>query len=114
MVAVGFVTKGSSAFTPPSEVLGVLYGAGAVASLDQNRIFARWLQKRCVINIEGQNYEAHAAFGPDSQLIKFPESARDINNVSVVLHDHDGITTLARSDPLKLRLGRAYTGIVPN
>ena len=39
IVAVGFVTKSD-------RLLGVLYGAGAVASLDQNQIFARWLQKK--------------------------------------------------------------------
>ena len=42
IVALGFVTKGT-------QLLGALYGAGPVESLDQNQIFARWLQKKVLI-----------------------------------------------------------------
>ena len=45
IVAIGWVTEGAQD-ERGRRVLGVLYGAGAVKSLDQNRIFARWLQKR--------------------------------------------------------------------
>ena len=45
IVAIGWVTEGGQD-ERGRRVLGVLYGAGAVKSLDQNRIFARWLQKR--------------------------------------------------------------------
>ena len=48
MVAVGFVTQGD-------KLLGVLYGASAVESLDQNQIFARWLQKKVVVKDSSGN-----------------------------------------------------------
>ena len=63
IVAVGFVTK-------ENKLLGVLYGAGAKGSLDQNRIFARWLQKPVFITkADGSKIEATESFGPDRAAI---------------------------------------------
>jgi hypothetical protein len=64
MVAVAFVTQGN-------KVLGVLYGAGAAASLDHNQIFARWLQKKVVItDSSGKAYAVQGGYGPDRQWFR--------------------------------------------
>lgn len=42
MVAIGWVCQAN-------RVLGALYGAGPVSSLDRNSLFARWLQKRIAL-----------------------------------------------------------------
>ena len=47
IVSLGFVVDGQS-----ERLLGAVYGAGADAHLDQNRIFAAWLQKRVVFEDE--------------------------------------------------------------
>lgn len=41
IVSLGFVVDASNA-----RILGALYGAGAVPQLDENRVFAAWLQRR--------------------------------------------------------------------
>ena len=53
--------------------MGALYGAGAVATLDHNRIFGQWLQRK-VIFVGGDSaviwgVNASAA-GPDAQLLE--------------------------------------------
>ncbi len=45
IVALGWVTDGSTSLGG-TQIAGLLYGAGGSHSLDTNRIFARWLQKR--------------------------------------------------------------------
>lgn len=68
IVAVAFVTQGN-------KLLGVLYGASAVESLDQNQIFARWLQKKVVItDSSGMQYTLQGGYGPDRELFQPPSS----------------------------------------
>ena len=43
IVSVGLVVDSTG-----TKLLGALYGAGAVPTLDHNRIFAKWMQKRVV------------------------------------------------------------------
>jgi hypothetical protein len=103
MVAVGFVTADNSA-----RICGVLYGAGAVPSLDRNRIFARWLQKRCVLSVAGREAVGGAGAGPDNQLIDavaMPDSIRG----SITLYAEDGTSLLGNTAVTTLRKGRAYT-----
>jgi hypothetical protein len=67
MVAIGWVLKGNS-------LLGFLYGAGEVPTLDRNRIWARWLQKKVVfVASDGTRYEGSGALGPDRQIIRIPK-----------------------------------------
>jgi hypothetical protein len=67
IVAIGFVTRGN-------KLLGVLYGAGAKPSLDQNRIFARWLQPHVVVTKKnGEKLEATESLGPDRAAIRSSE-----------------------------------------
>jgi Putative Ig domain len=74
IVSLGFVTKGN-------QLLGIVYGAGAASTLDQNRLFARWLRKKIVItDSSGVNYSPQGGYGPDRQWFLAPSvglSARD-------------------------------------
>ncbi len=84
MVAVGWVTRANT-------LHGLLYGAGAVKSLDRNRIFAAWLQKRAVFRTEdGRTFEPAYAVGPDRQLIAVP-GTRALQGTWTIV-DEDGKT----------------------
>jgi hypothetical protein len=94
IVSVGWVTRGAQD-ERGRRVLGLLYGAGPKASLDNNRIFACWLQKKLVFTVNGKPLESKTrAVGPDRQLIFFqkPIAAR------VELLGDDGATPIARTD----------------
>lgn len=111
MVALGWVVAGEQE-KEGRRLLGVLYGAGDVPSLDRNRIFARWLQKRVALALpQGRELEGRFAFGPDRQLIAM-DRERDGGPVSepvrVRLFAEDGTTLLAESEPLRLVPGQAY------
>jgi hypothetical protein len=89
MVAIGWVTRGN-------RVLGFLYGAGAVGSLDHNRIFGRWLQKKVVfVASDGTRYEPSSAMGPDRQIIKIPQG-KELDGTFEV-YAEDGVTLLGKS-----------------
>lgn len=106
MVAVGWVVRGDQE-EGGRQLLGVLYGAGAVPSLDQNRIFATWLQKKAVfVTADGRRLEPTRAFGPDRQHLvtddKEPLTGR------IELYAEDGKTLIATTDAVTLEPGRAY------
>jgi len=66
IVAVGWVSSGD-------RLLGFVYGAGAVPSLDRNRLFARWLQKKLVFtDRQGKPHTATGSLGPDRQVFRLP------------------------------------------
>jgi hypothetical protein len=103
MVALGFVTRGN-------EMLGVLYGASAVETLDQNRIFARWLQKKVVItDSSGVQYFAQGGYGPDRQWLQAPTSGT--LEGTMVVYAEDGVTPLG-SSMVTLTPSKAYTLIL--
>lgn len=100
MVAIGWVIR-------QNRVLGFLYGAGAVGSLDRNRIFARWLQKKVVfIADDGTRYEASGALGPDRQIITVPKDKEIKGRFEV--YSEDGDTRLPGSVPATLMSGAVY------
>jgi len=96
IVAIGFVVRGD-------RVLGALYGAGAAGTLDHNRIFAVWLQKKVTIDSGGKTLETSSAYGPDRQLLKL---AAPIHGRLHLLAE-DGQTPVADVDAA-LKPGRAY------
>jgi hypothetical protein len=103
IVAVGFVTKSN-------KLLGVLYGAGAVASLDQNQIFARWLQKKVVItDSSGAQYTLQGGYGPDRQWFQSPSSG-SLQGI-VTVYAEDGITPLGKGT-VTMSTGQAYQLVV--
>ncbi len=100
IVAVAFVMKGD-------QWLGVLYGAGAVETLDRNQIFARWLQKRVVItDSSGVQYLAQGGYGPDRQWFQVPVSG--ILEGTMVVYAEDGVTLLG-SSLVTLTAGKSYS-----
>lgn len=99
IVAVGFVTKGT-------QLLGVLYGASAVESLDQNQIFARWLQKKVLItDFSNVQYSPQGGYGPDRQWFQAPQSGSITGTLTV--YAEDGVTPLA-SGSVNVSAGKAY------
>lgn len=106
MVAVGWVVRGDQE-EPGRQLLGVLYGAGAMSTLDRNRIFATWLQKRAVfVTDDGRRIEPTRAFGPDRQHLVV-DTVEPLDG-RIELYAEDGSTLLATSDPMTLEPGRAY------
>lgn len=89
MVAIGWVVRGN-------RVLGCLYGAGAIPSLDRNRIFGRWLQKKVVfVASDGTRYEPSGALGPDRQIIRIPQG-KELDG-TFEIYSEDGTTLLGKS-----------------
>lgn len=102
IVACGLVTDGRSA-------LGVLYGAGAVKSLDQNRIFARWLQKKVSLKVGAVDIAATArALGPDRLRITLPRGVQTVTG-RLTLFAEDGITPIGRLNNVSLHAGDAIS-----
>ncbi len=98
MVAVDFVTQGD-------KLLGVLYGASAVASLDQNQIFARWLQKKVVlVDSSGNQIPVQGSYGPDRQ--QFAISSGSLRG-TIWVYAEDGLTPLATGQ-VQLAAGQSY------
>ena len=99
IVALGFVARGN-------QLLGVLYGAGAVPTLDQNRIFARWLQKKVVIaDPSSITHVAQGGFGPDRQWFQAPQSG-SLEGIMTITAE-DGFTPLG-SGAVSVKAGKAY------
>jgi len=100
IVAIGWVRR-------DNRLLGVLYGAGAVPTLDANRIFARWLQCRVVFEtLDGTCYEATHALGPDRQVIDLPVDGPLAGRF--FLYAEDGVTELGRPIPAQIASGEVW------
>ena len=111
IVALGWVTRGSED-SPGRKLLGVLYGAGPVPTFDQNKIYARWLQKRVVFVAGSQTrYAAAHALGPDRQLFRIP--VRDLPRGRFEIYAEDGETLLATSPELDVTPGQTYQLVQP-
>jgi hypothetical protein len=99
IVALGFVTRGG-------QLSGLLYGASAVETLDQNQIFARWLQKKVVITDSlGAQYSPQGGYGPDRQWFQTPPSG--LLQGTITVYAEDGVTPLAAGS-VNLSAGKAY------
>jgi len=94
IVSVGWVVDSGG-------VVGFLYGAGDVPTLDRNRIFARWLQQKVVVGDAATC--AAQSLGPDRQLLPLVSAV----STTVTVHDECG-ALIATSDPVELKPGRAY------
>jgi hypothetical protein len=101
MVACGLVAHGDSAY-------GVLYGSGAMKSLDQNRIFARWLQKRVVFRTaKGDIAVKGRSLGPDRLLVPIPAGVSSVSG-TLSLYAEDGVTPLGSVHRLTVHDGDTF------
>jgi hypothetical protein len=93
-------------------VLGVLYGGDPYDFLDgQNQIFARWLQKKVVIqDPSGAASSAMGGYGPDREWFAAPGSGTLQGTMSV--YGEDGITPIGTAS-VNLSAGKSYQLVVP-
>jgi hypothetical protein len=106
IVALGWVLRGPQE-SPRRKLLGVLYGAGPVSALDQNSIYARWLQRRVVfVADDGTRLPGTKSLGPDRQLLSFPNAGPVTGRFEV--YAEDGETLLGTSAPQTVRSGQSY------
>ena len=114
IVSAGWVTDGR-------RLLGVLYGAGPVPTLDHNRIFARWLQKRLRFETaQGDAAVDGSAAGPDRFRFAVPggaapDGAPDGGPTGgaatagrFIIYAEDGETELFRSPEVQVRPGDVW------
>lgn len=100
IVAVGWVVQGD-------RLLGFLYGAGAVPTLNRNRIFARWLQRKVVfVGEDGQRLEPTRSLGPDRQIIPLGKSPKLKGRFEI--YAEDGETRIGSSIPAQAAAGCVY------
>ena len=100
------MTRGAQE-SPGRKLLGVLYGAGAVPALNENRIYARWLQKRVVfVADDGTRLAGMKALGPDRQLLPLPSSGPVSGRFEV--YAEDGLTLLGASATQSIRRGQSF------
>jgi len=98
IVALGFVMK-------RNQLLGALYGASSVPTLDQNQIFGLWLQKRILVTDSlGANQPVQGAYGPDRQWL---QTTAGTFQGTIAVYAEDGVTPLA-AGPVSLSAGTAY------
>ena len=99
IVAVGWVSDAHS-------IYGFLYGAGPVPTLDQNQIFAKWLQKRVVFESASGTIEPEAAIGPNSALL--PVSSADGIDGRFAVYAEDGNTLLYHGEKVRVHRGEVW------
>jgi hypothetical protein len=106
IVALGWVTRGLQD-APDRKLLGVLYGAGPSPALNENSIYARWLQKRLVfVASDGTRYAGTKALGPDRQLLPLAGDAPLTGRFE--LYAEDGLTLLGTSTPQTIARGQTF------
>lgn len=97
IVSAGWVTDGV-------RLHGVLYGAGNSVGLDQNAIYARWLQKKARFDNGFTSLTWMKANGPDKNIVMMVAgSPLETGNVKV--YDTDGLTLLHTSPRVTIREG---------
>jgi len=106
IVALGWVVRGPQE-SSGRKLLGVLYGAGPVSALNQNSIYARWLQRRVVfVANDGTRLPGTKALGPDRQLLALPSATPVTGRFEV--YAEDGVTLLGASAAQTLSSGQNY------
>jgi hypothetical protein len=101
IVAAGLVQDGA-------RVLGILYGAGAVSALDQNRIFAQWLQKKVIFSNASLRWgDVERAKGPNAVHV-FTADPNSIETGRFELYDTDGTSLLYKSPVVTMRVGDTF------
>jgi hypothetical protein len=106
IVALGWVVRGPQE-SPGRKLLGVLYGAGPVPGLNENCIYARWLQKRVVfVANDRSRLPGTKALGPDRQLLALPAAGPITGRFEV--YGEDGVTLLGTSAGQAVSRGQSF------
>jgi hypothetical protein len=106
IVALGWVVRGPQEL-PGRKLLGVLYGAGPSPALNQNSLYARWLQRRVVfVANDGTRVSGTKALGPDRQLLSLPAAGSFTGRFE--LYAEDGLTLLGASTLQTVRCGQVF------
>lgn len=99
IVSEGFVSDGMRLF-------GILYGAGSASTLDENRIFGRWLQKKIIFQNDHVRWgDVEEAYGPDRVRL-YMDTKVETGNFYV--YDTDGKTLLYISPRVTMRSGDVW------
>jgi hypothetical protein len=78
-----------------------------VSALNQNSIFARWLQRRMLfVADDGTHYPGSRALGPDRQLLPFSSASPLTGKFEV--YAEDGVTLLGTSATQTITVGQSY------
>jgi hypothetical protein len=102
IVASGLVQDGT-------RIYGMLYGAGAVPTLDQNRIFAAWLQKKVIFQNSYVRWgDIEHGFGP-TNIRLFLAAGDNVETGKFYVYDSDGTTLLYTSPTVTMRAGDIWT-----
>jgi hypothetical protein len=101
ITSVGLVTDGTRLY-------GALYGASAVSSLDQNRIFASWLQRRVTFNNANAFFGANQSNGPDT-LYVYMTPGQGVETGTFAVYDTDGTTLLKQTNKVTLLQGDIWS-----
>lgn len=97
ITSIGLVSDGARLY-------GALYGASAVSSLDQNRIFATWLQRRAIFTNASTRLAANQSLGPD-QLYVLMTAGESVETGQFSIYDSDGTTLLMQTPRVTLLAG---------
>jgi hypothetical protein len=98
MVSCGFVQDAN-------KLIGCLYGAGAVSSLDQNRIFARWLQRMTLFSNASVRWgDIEDSNGPDKTRV-YMASGQNVETGQIQIFAEDGSTLEYTSPQLTILAG---------
>lgn len=100
ITSVGLVSDGT-------RLWGALYGASAVSSLDQNRIFATWLQRKAVFQSASTYLAASQAYGPSS-LHVYMAAGQGTETGRFSIYDTDGTTLLRQTPEVTLLQGDVW------
>lgn len=98
ITSVGFVTDGTKLY-------GALYGAGAVSALNENRIFASWLQRKVLFsNANTTLGSGEQSYGPDTLCLSMA-SGQGVETGSFGVYDTDGSTFMLSTSNVTLLAG---------
>lgn len=95
-----------------NRLYGVLYGAGAVSTLDHNAIYAKWLQKKVIFisDATGARWgDIERAYGPDRIRLYMNTN---IETGHFYVYDSDGATLLYTSPKITMRSGDIWNYIL--
>ncbi|MFZ5977979.1 MAG: discoidin domain-containing protein [Bacteroidota bacterium] len=102
ITSMGFVTNAN-------KLLGVIYGAGSVSTLDHNSLHARWLTKKVIFisdRTQARWGDVERAHGPDEIYLYMNTN---IETGHFYIYDSDGTTLLYTSPQVTMKSGDVWS-----